>query len=134
MWNNAIGDDGITTIAGSLSNSTSSIIELGVSWCGISFVGVRSLAESLLNNQNIRKLWLYGNLITVDGARLIIESAVNNRVCEYVGISDEYKGDDEVKRMKAILDDRAHRSRQNVRKYMMLYNVINMIMITDKCE
>ena len=116
MWNNAIGNDGITTIAGSLSNSTSSIIELGVSWCGISFVGVRSLAESLLNNQNIRKLWLYGNLITVDGARLIIESAVNNGVCEYVGISDEYKGDDEVKRMKAILDDRAHRSRQNVRQ------------------
>ena len=116
MWNNAIGDDGMTTIAGSLHNNNSSITELGVSWCGISIAGATSLAESLLTNQNIRKLWLYGNPITFDGARLIMKSAVDNGVCEYVGISDEYKGDDEVKKMKAVLDNRSHGSRQNVRK------------------
>ena len=115
MWNNAIGDEGIATIAGSLRSSTSGITELGVSSCGIGIVGVTSLAESLLTNQNIKKLWLYGNPITFDGARLIMKSAVDNGVCEYVGISDEYKSDDEVKRMKAILDNRAG-SRHNVRK------------------
>ena len=104
MWNNAIGDDGIATIARSLCNS--SVVELGVSWCSISVIGVRSLAESLSSNRNIKKIWLHGNPITVDGARLIIKSAVDNGVCEYVGISDEYNNDNEVKRMRASLDDR----------------------------
>ena len=104
MWNNAIGDNGIATIARSLSNSR--IIELGVSWCSISVTGVRSLAASLSRNQNIKKIWLFGNPITVDGAQLIMKSAVDNGVCEYVGFSNEYNNDDEVKRMRAILDDR----------------------------
>ena len=110
MRHNKIGDDGITAIAGSLSNS--SITVLDVSGCGISLVGVRSLAAAI---QNIRTLQLYDNPITVDGVRLIMLSAVNNGVCEYVRIDNEYEDDDEVKRMMSILDDRR---RQDVRNYV----------------
>ena len=110
MWDNQIGDDGIIVIASSLSNS--SITLLDVRGCGISVVGVRSLAEAISSNQNIRTLWLERNPITVDGARLIMKAAVDNAVCEYVSISNY--NDDEVERMMNILDDRRG---QDVRKY-----------------
>ena len=112
MENNNITDDGITAIAGSLRSS--SITVLNVRKCGITFTGVTSLAAALTTNQSITELWLYDNPITVDGARLIMKSAVDNGVCEIVYIDDEYKDDDEVKEMKTILDDR----RQNVRNYV----------------
>ena len=113
MSGNDITDDGNTAIAGSLRSS--SITELNVSRCGITFTGVTSLATALSTNQSIKMLWLRGNPITVDGARLIMKSAVDNGVCEYVDIDDEYKDDDEVKEMKSILHDR---SRQYVRNYV----------------
>ena len=106
---NNITDDGITAIAVSLGSS--SITVLDVSRCGITFTGVTSLAEGLSTNQSIRILRLNVNPITVDGARLILKSAVDNGVCEIVGINHEYKGDDKVKEMKTILHDR---SRKNV--------------------
>ena len=85
---NHIGDDGIIAIASSLSNS--SITLLHVDECGITVVGVRSLAEAISSNQNIRELSLECNPITVDGACLIMKAAVDNAVCEYVGIDFEY--------------------------------------------
>ena len=118
MMGNQIGDDGITAIASSLSNN--SITLLNVRECGISVIGVRSLAEAISSNQNIRLLWLWHNPITVDGARLIMKAAVDNVVCEDVGIDFKYYDDDEVKRMKNILDDR---SKQDVRSYF--HNVAN---------
>ena len=118
MDSNEIGNDGITAIASSLSNS--SITLLDVERCGISVVGVRSLAEAISSNQNIRTLRLWNNPITVDGARLIMKAAVDNAVCEYVWIDTEYDDDDEVKRMKNILDDRR---KQDVRSYF--HNVAN---------
>ena len=72
---NQICDDGITAIAGSLSNS--SITLLKVWGCGISVVG----------------------------ARLIMKSAVDSAVCECVWMDGKYYDDDEVKRMISILDD-----------------------------
>ena len=113
MSHNSIGDGGITAISSSLNQS--SLTKLYVGWCGITFTGVRSLAAALATNHNIRILELSGNPITVDGARLIMKSAVDNGVCEYVIIDDEYEDDDEVKEMKTILDDRM---RQNVRNYV----------------
>ena len=104
-----MSDDGITAIAGSLSNS--SITVLDVEQCGISVVGVTSLAVA---SQNIKKLYLRDNPITVDGAQLIMKSAVENGVCEYVEIDDKYKNDKEVKKMTTILDDRRT---QNVRNH-----------------
>ena len=83
---NDIKDEGITAIAGSLNNS--SITVLDVRRCGITFTGVRSLAAALSTNQNIKRLLLNCNPITVDEARLIMKSAVDNGV--YVGIDDEY--------------------------------------------
>ena len=77
MYRNQIGDDGITAIAGSLSNS--SITLLSVWGCGISLVG----------------------------ARLIMKSAVDSAVYKHVGIDDDYDDDDEVKRMMSILYDRS---------------------------
>ena len=107
---NEIGDDGITAIAGSLSNSSITVLDVG--YCGISLVGVRSLAAAI---QNIRMLWLTNNPITVDGARMIMLSAVDNGVCKYVSINSEYQNDDEVRRMMSILADRR---RQDVRNYV----------------
>ena len=113
MEGNNITDDGITAIAGSLRSS--SITVLNVRWCGITFTGVTSLAAALSTSQSITELWLLGNPITVDGARLIMKSAVDNGVCECVVIDNEYKDDDEVKEMQTILNDRR---RQNVRNYV----------------
>ena len=76
MEHNRIGDDGITAIAGSLSNS--SITQLNVWGCGISVVG----------------------------ARLIMKSAVDSTVCKNITIEAKYDNDDEVKRMMSILDER----------------------------
>ena len=118
MGDNQIGDDGITAIASSLSNS--SITLLDVNGCGISVVGVTSLAEAISSNQNIRTLRLWGNPITVDGARLIMKAAVDNAVCEDVWLDNVYDDDDEVKRMMNIL---AVRSKQDVRSYF--HNVAN---------
>ena len=113
MGYNNITDDGITAIAGSLRSS--SITVLNVDRCGITFTGVTSLVATLTTNQNIKILKLWGNPITVDGARLIMKSAVDNGVCECVGIGYEYENDDEVKEMETILNDRR---RQDVRNYV----------------
>ena len=113
MGYNDITDDGITAIAGSLRSS--SITVLNVRRCGITFTGVRALAAALSTNWIIKILSLMGNPITVDGARLIIKSAVDNGVCKSVWIDYVYEDDDEVKEMKTILDDS---SRQNVRNYV----------------
>ena len=111
---NRIGDDGMTAIAGSLSNGNTTLVRLNVAWCGIGLAGVTTLAAALLSNHNIRELALLGNPISLDGAHLIMKSAVDNGVCEDVGISWEYK-DDEVKRMMTILDDRR---KQDVRNFV----------------
>ena len=113
MGGNEIGDDGITAIAGSLSNSNITLLDVGQ--CGIGLVGVKSLAAALSSNQNIRELGLYDNPISLDGAHLIMKTAVDNGVCEFVSISDEYEDDEEIKRMMTILDDRR---RQHVRNYV----------------
>ena len=113
MRGNEIGDDGITAIAGSLNNSNITLLD--IMNCGIGLVGVTSLAAALTSNQNIRGLDLDDNEIKVDGARLIIKSAVDNGVCEDVSISSEYEDDEEIKRMMTILDDRR---RQHVRNYV----------------
>ena len=65
-------------------------------------------------NHTIRELWLGGNPITVEGALLIVKSAVDNTVCQYVGIDDEYEND-EIKKMMNILEDRRIRE---VRDYV----------------
>jgi len=82
MSYNNVGDDGITAITGTLSNSQ--ISELYVSWCGITLTGARSLATGLLVNNSVKFLEVSGNPITVEGARLILQSAVDNGVCREI--------------------------------------------------
>ena len=103
MGHNNIGDDGITAIAGALSNCR--IIILDVQECGITLTGAKSLTKALSSNHTVRELWLRSNAITVEGALLIVKSAVHNTVCKYVGIDDKYEND-EVKKMMNIFEDR----------------------------
>jgi len=89
MSHNNIGDDGITAIAGTLSNSQ--ISELDVRRCGITLTGARSLAAGLLVNNSVRILYVSAKPITVEGVHLILQSAVDNRVCEQVDIDKDYQ-------------------------------------------
>ena len=50
------------------------------------------------------ELWVMRNLITVQGARRIVQSAVQNKVCRKILIDDDYENDDEVKKMMALID------------------------------
>ena len=101
MGSNNIGDDGITIIAGALGKSR--IRKLYVQECGITVTGAKELATGLSLNSSITVLGVQGNPITVEGARLILQSAIDNRVCEEVRIDDEYKGDNKVQKMRNIL-------------------------------
>ena len=96
MSSNNIGDNGISAIAGALGNCKINILD--VQECGITLTGAKSLAEALSSNHTIRVLWLTDNPITVEGALLIVRSAVDNTVCQHVWIDDEYKND-EIKKM-----------------------------------
>ena len=104
MSHNNIGDDGISCIAGALGNCK--INELYVQECGITLTGARSLAAALSSNHTITELWLRNNPITVEGALLIVKSAVDNTVCQYVLIDDEYENDEGVKKMVNVLSRR----------------------------
>ena len=109
MLGNSIGNDGISAIARELGNCK--INELDVRECDITLTGARSLATALSSHPTIRELWLQNNPITVEGAQLIVEAAVHNTVCLYVGIDDVYEND-KVKEMLSILD---YREGQKVR-------------------
>lgn len=82
LCGNKFGDNGITAIAKILENSTISL--LNVRDCGITFTGAKSLAEALLVNSSIKELWLMRNSITVEGARLIVSSALCNTVSKNI--------------------------------------------------
>ena len=104
MTSNNIGDDGITIIAGALVKSR--IRELDVENCGITVTGAKELATGLSLNSSITVLSVQINPITVEGAYLILQSAIDNGVCEEVVIDYEYKEDNEVQKMMNILETR----------------------------
>ena len=112
MYTNNIGDDGISAIAGALGNCN--INKLDVRKCGITLTGATSLAAALSSNHTIRELLLEDNPITVEGALLIVKSAVDNTVCQRVRIDDKHKND-EIKKTMNILKDRR---RREVRDYV----------------
>ena len=123
MFNNNIGDNGISAIAEALGNCKIDI--LNISQCGITPTGASSLAVALSSNHTMRVLRLTDNPITVEGALLIVKSAVDNTVCQRVGIGDEYENDEIIKMMN-ILEDRR---RQGVSNYVCeaVYNVVSMV-------
>ena len=101
---NDIGDDGIAGIADVLNKTN--INKLYVSKCGISLVGAKLLAATLLDNKNLKLLVIQGNRLTLEGAHLILQSAVDNKVCQVVLVDKEYEDDDEVSKMITILKNR----------------------------
>ena len=105
IGSNPIGDEGIAAIATNLNYSM--ISKLFVCVCNITVTGAKALAECLVNNHNIKFLHIrWNNAITVNGAIVILEAAVANKVCEEVVIDDKYKSDDKVKEMMSILEER----------------------------
>ena len=109
MSRNNIGDNGISAIAGALGNCKINLLNVG--GCDITLHGATMLAAALSSNHTIRVLELKGNAITVEGALLIVKSAVDNTVCQYVNIDKEYFENDEVQKMMEILKDRRRRRR-----------------------
>ena len=105
MSANAISDDGITAIAETLGNSR--IKELDINRCSITLPGIKPLAAALSVSQNLRIVNLHGNSITMEGACLILQSAVESGQCHQVVINKEYWNDEEAKRMITVLEDRA---------------------------
>ena len=101
MGLNNIGDDGTSLIAGALGKSR--ISDFDLYHCGITVNGAKELATGLSVNQSIKELHIGDNPITVVGARLVLQSAVNNGVCEIVYVDDDYETDSEVQKMSNIL-------------------------------
>ena len=101
---NPIGNEGIAAIATNLNYSM--ISKLYVEMCNITVTGAKALAEYLVNNHNIKSLDVHYNAIAVNGAIVILEAAVANKVCEEIVLNDEYKSDDKVKEMMSILEER----------------------------
>ena len=110
IFGDSIGDDGIPAITRELGNCKINVLSVGQ--CGITLTGARSLATALSSHPTIRQLWLWDNPITVEGAQLIVEAAVHNTVCLYVGIDDKYRND-KVKEMLTILKDRSQKVQCN---------------------
>ena len=112
MPENNIGDDGIAVIASTLCKTT--IKRLDIRNCGIG-IGAAFLAQALSVNKTLIYLRLTGNPISVEGLRLILQSAINNTVCEEVIYEeggffgedfDHYNNDDEIVKMNEILHRR----------------------------
>ena len=104
MSYNNFGDNGIDVIANSINEK---IKTLCISKCGITYNGAESLSKLLSVNQNITELKLFDNNITVMGARLILQSAINNKACKVdIAIDNSYQSDPKVARMLNTLKER----------------------------
>ena len=58
-----------------------------------------------------------------------MKSAVDSAVCKHVIIDSKYHDDDELKRMRSILNDKR---RQDVRIKLYIYDLIIIVMVTGK--
>ena len=69
--------------------------------------GATVISKPLMNNCIIQVLNVYGNNIGVEGARVILQSAVNNEACKaYIRIDGEYSEDSEIHTLMNIIEDR----------------------------
>ena len=103
IWENNVGDDGISAIAKELINCK--INKLQIDECGITFTGAESIAAALSLNHFVTDLCLYGNPITIEGGLLIVKTAVHNSVCQRIEIDGKYKNE-EIEKMMKILENR----------------------------
>ena len=112
IGDNPIGDEGMATIATNLNYSM--ISKLYVHKCNITVTGTKALAECLKNNHNIKLLFMWDNDITVNGAIVILEAAVDNNVCEEVVIDNKYKSNGKVKEKMSILEERKRQEVESI--------------------
>ena len=70
--------------------------------------GATVISKLLMNNCVIQLLDMELNPIGVEGARVMLQSAVNNEACQaYINFGNgRYSGDSEVRRLMGILEDR----------------------------
>ena len=80
--------------------------------------GATVISKLLMNNCVIQELDISNNAIGVEGARVILQSAVNNEACQAnIRIYDEYSRDSEVKTLMNIMEDR-RRMKTNMVGYL----------------
>ena len=81
-------------------------------------IGATVISKLLINNCVIQDLDMYDNAIGDEGARVILQSAVNNEACQAnIDIDDEYIRDSEVQTLMNIMEDR-RRMKTNVVGYL----------------
>ena len=80
--------------------------------------GATVISKLLMNNCVIQELGMRGNAIGVEGARVILQSAINNEACQAnIRIDNEYSRDSEVETLMNIMGDR-RRMETNVVGYL----------------
>ena len=103
IWENNVGDDGISAIAKVLINCK--INKLQIDECGITFNGAESIAAALSLNHFVTDLCLYRNPITLEGGLQIVKTAVHNSVCQRIEIDGKNKNE-EIEKMMKVLENR----------------------------
>ena len=117
LGKNNLGDDGIAAIAKPLGKSTIDSLEFDE--CGITVLGAKVLAKSLLINKSITRLDMLNNPITLQGAHMILQSAVGNGICSFVLIDKLiYTDDDEARLMIETLQVRERKRHLKVDTFM----------------
>ena len=98
--NYSIGDEGIKAIAKDLAHT--GIVELNVAGCGFTDAGAEALAAGVRNSRTMGRLDVLYNPLTLhgNGPRVILEAAIANGVCWWLGMNLEFiDADYRVKRM-----------------------------------
>ena len=88
----------------------------------LDFGGAESLAQVLPTYYNIQELWLYDNAITVDGACLIMQSAITNTKCEAVWVDPIYENGGDTEKLMIILNKRVRQGMYNKKAVLMLWH------------
>ena len=80
--------------------------------------GVTAISKLLMNNCVIEELDMTFSVISYEGVRVILQSAVNNEACQaYIYIDDEYSIDSEIQTLMNIMEDR-RRMKTNLVGYL----------------
>jgi len=102
--NSLIGDDGLAAIAGVLGTCKLTLLDLQD--CDITLTGAKLLADGLQSIKQKFALSLWGNAITVEGAHLILQSAVESKAPIRVWVDDDCRDDQKVEEMLNLLEEK----------------------------
>ena len=72
-----------------------------------------------MNNCVIQDFYIRDNFIGIEGAHVILQSAVNNESCQaYIWIDDKYSIDSKVRTLMNIMENRRRGMKTNVVGYV----------------